>query len=203
MKWVSKLILQEINEKIKQLTEVNQWKNTSSVISWFKRIANKEKMRFLKFDIVNFYPSISEKLFNESIEFANSLVTIGKEDIDIIRHARKSLLFYKDSVWCKRNDKNLFDVPQGSFDSAELCDLVGLFMLSKMSNFVKKKDIGLYRDDGLAVMSMSGRELESTRKKLHELFKMHGLKITAVAGLIKTDFSNTILTANQMIVPCI
>ena len=185
---ISKLILQEINEKIKQLTEVNQWKNTSSVISWFKRIANKEKMRFLKFDIVNFYPSISEKLFNESIEFANSLVTIGKEDIDIIRHARKSLLFYKDSVWCKRNDKNLFDVPQGSFDSAELCDLVGLFMLSKMSNFVKKKDIGLYRDDGLAVMSMSGRELESTRKKLHELFKMHGLKITAVAGLIKTDF---------------
>ncbi len=39
----------------------------------------------------------------------------------------------------------------GSYDGAEICELVGTFLLSKLSEKFGKENIGLYRDDGLAV----------------------------------------------------
>ena len=36
-----------------------QWRSTKSVIEWFKAIKNKSKSSLIKFDIVDFYPSIS------------------------------------------------------------------------------------------------------------------------------------------------
>jgi len=39
----------------------------------------------------------------------------------------------------------------GSFDRAEICELVGLLILNKLSNLVTKNDTGLYRDDGLII----------------------------------------------------
>ena len=49
-----------------------------------------------------------------------------------------------------------FDVSMGSLDSAEVCELVGLFLLSKLERFIPKDQIGLYRDDGLAVVELPG-----------------------------------------------
>ena len=55
----------------------------------------------------------------------------------------------------------------GSFDGAEICELVGLFILNKLSNIIPTKDLGLYRDDGLAVLrNKSGPEMERTRKNI-------------------------------------
>lgn len=45
--------------------------------------------------------------------------------IQIIKHARKSLLFNNTSVLVKNDENPLFDVTMGSFDGAELCELVG------------------------------------------------------------------------------
>ena len=50
--------------------------------------------------------------------------------IQIIKHARKSLLFDSIGVWVKNDDNPLFDVTMGSFDGAEVCELVGLYLLS-------------------------------------------------------------------------
>ena len=50
--------------------------------------------------------------------------------IQIIKHARKSLLFDSTGVWVKNDDNPLFDVTMGSFDGAEVCELVGLYLLS-------------------------------------------------------------------------
>ena len=41
-------------------------------------------------DIVDFYPSISEKLLQESLEFAKQFADITPEDIRVIMHARKA-----------------------------------------------------------------------------------------------------------------
>ena len=68
-------------------------------------------------------------------------------------HARKSLLFCNEKPWMKREGK-LFDVTMGPYDSAEVCELVGIFMLNKISEKYNKKDVGLYRDDGLAVFKI-------------------------------------------------
>jgi hypothetical protein len=65
---VSKIILD--NNKIRStLNELNlnQWKNTESVISWFQTINDKPNHTFLSFDIIEFYPSISEHLLDEVI----------------------------------------------------------------------------------------------------------------------------------------
>ena len=72
---------------------MNQWRNTQEVISLFKGIKNKEKSSFTKFDIMNFYPSISKDLLRNAINFANTITTIGKKLIDTIMHSRKSFLF--------------------------------------------------------------------------------------------------------------
>ena len=63
----------------------------------------------------------------------------------------------------KRGD--LFDVAMGAYDSAEVCELVGTFLLEKNSEIYNEGDIGLYRDDGLAVFrSKSSTQLEKIKK---------------------------------------
>ena len=44
-----------------------------------------------------------------------------------------------------------FDVPMGCYDGAEVCELVGSYMLNKLRHDVNKESIGLYRDNGLGV----------------------------------------------------
>ncbi len=46
----------------------------------------------------------------------------------------------------------MFDVTMGSFDGAELCELVGLFLLNELSQIFDKDHVGLYRDDGLMLL---------------------------------------------------
>ena len=39
-----------------------------------------------------------------------------------------------------------------SFDGTEICELVGLFLLSRLASIIGKNNVGLYRDDGLAIL---------------------------------------------------
>lgn len=42
---------------------------------------------------------------------------------------------------------------QGSFDGAEVFELIGLYLLSKINKIVHINDHGLYRNDGLRVVA--------------------------------------------------
>ena len=66
---ISKAILDRINNKILESTNINQWNNTNCVIEWFDKL-NKNNCSFVVFDIENFYPSISIKLFENALLFA-------------------------------------------------------------------------------------------------------------------------------------
>ena len=57
----------------------------------------------------------------------------------------------------------------GSFDGVNnICELVGLYLLHKLSNLIGRENVGLYRDDGLAVVnSSSGNVLEKNKKEYH------------------------------------
>ena len=68
---ISKHILQNISTTLSEKIELNKWKNTESVIKWFKNIPNKDLYKFLMFDIKDFYPSIKGKLLWEAIIFHN------------------------------------------------------------------------------------------------------------------------------------
>ena len=109
--------------------------------------------------------------------------------IDVIKLARKSLLFNKGGTWVKKGDDTLFDVTMGSFDGAEIYELIGLYLLDKLSSLIGRKNVGLYRDDGLAAInSSSGPVLNKMRKNIIALFKNEGLSITIETNLFETDF---------------
>ena len=68
---ISKQVLKKINRNLISIKKVNQWKNTSSVLQWFDRLANKSELAFICFDVVEFYPSISEALLIRALDLAN------------------------------------------------------------------------------------------------------------------------------------
>ena len=190
---VSKKILERINTDIRNKTKSNQWRNTASVITWFTKIEHKDKSKFMKFDIVDYYPSISLKLLEDSLEFAQNFTTVSQKEIEIILHARKSLLFENEHVYTKKGGE-LFDVTMGSYDGAEVTDLVGLFLLRDLESLLGKGNVGLYRDDGLAnLTSVSGPQADRIRKQLIECFSEHGLEITVDTNLQVTEFLDVVL----------
>ena len=74
----------------------------------------------------------------------------------------------------------------GSFDGAEVCELIGIFLLQKLSHI--NINIGLYRDDGLGASRLTARQTEIAKKKLCSVFKEHGLKITIEANVKIVNF---------------
>ena len=86
---ISKTILDNINMKLFKTTKINQWRNTVSAIKWFNSLKDKHLMKFVMFDIKDFYPSITQDLLNKALNFASEYVYISKSDIDVIRHGRK------------------------------------------------------------------------------------------------------------------
>ena len=97
----------------------------------------------------------------------------------------KTFLFHKNSPWVKKDcdNNNLFDVPMGAFDSCEVCELCGIFLLSKITNIIDPRSVGLYRDDGLAAVTGSGPQIDRLRKELVKLFKQYDLRITVNANV--------------------
>ena len=49
----------------------------------------------------------------------------------------------------------LFDVTMGAYDGVEVCELVGTFLLDKISVKYDKNSIDLYRSNGLSVFENS------------------------------------------------
>ena len=106
----------------------------------------------MQFDIKDFYPSIKETLLHEAIKFAKEHVPITKKDI-VIFHVRKSVLYNNGEPWVKKEGGS-FDVTMGAYDRAEMCELIGVCMLYLIRKKYDSKNIGLHRDDGLAIFKM-------------------------------------------------
>ena len=60
---------------------------------------------------------------------------------------------------------SLFDVTMGSYDRAEICELVGIYILNTLPSKYDKYNIGLYRDNGLAVFkNTSSRKADESKR---------------------------------------
>ena len=135
-------------------------------------ISNKDQHRFVIFDIESFYPSILLKLFNDVLNFAKAITDISEKDVSIIMQARKTLLFNDSKPWLEKSGNKDFNVPMGCFDGAEVCELVGSFILTKLCDVLQRENVGSYRDDGLVIVKqISGPELERERKALLNYLK--------------------------------
>ena len=77
-------------------------------------------------------------------------------------------------------------VTMGSFGGAEICDLTGLYLLSKISILIDSDNDGLYRDDGLAAIhNANSPNIDRLRKYVIATFKNEMLSITIEAKLIE------------------
>ena len=190
---ISKIELQKINAKIREETGLLQWRNTASVLQWFKGLENKSSLEFIQFDIVNFYPSITEKLFDDAIEFARTIIDIPQNIVDIVKNARESLLFHDGKVWQK--ETGIFDVTMGAYDGAEVCELVGLLILDRLRRHFPEINSGLYRDDGLGVNKrISKCKMERKKKAIIKMFKDMGLEITIDTNMATANFLDATLS---------
>ena len=72
-----------------------------------------------------------------------------------------------------------FDVTEGSFDGAEVCELVGLFLLNQLEDIITNGPVGVYRDDDLAVVhKYPGPQMDRSRKDIIGFLKQHSFQIT-------------------------
>ena len=84
---INKVILDNINNHIQKETSANQWKNMSLLTEWFFNIKEKERSSFMVFDIEIFYPSITERLFTNAIQFAKQITEISDYDLSLINQS--------------------------------------------------------------------------------------------------------------------
>ena len=153
----------------------------------------KLRLTDLGLDIVNFYPSISEDLLRRAVSWAKTLTTISDEDIEIIFASKESVLYNGDVPWVKREGEE-FDITMGSYDGAETTDLVGLFLLHQLKHL--PVDLGLYRDDGLAVSALTNRLTEKLWQQIKQVYEDNGLKVTAEVNKKVINFLDVTLDLN-------
>ena len=64
-----------------------------------------------------------------------------------------------------KKQNGLFDVTMGVYDNAKVCELLGTYMLSVISEKFSKEDFRLYCDDELGVVKKkSGPEAKNKEK---------------------------------------
>ena len=119
---------------------------------------------------------------------------IKEEELEVINATKKALLYSDGQPWTKKGEED-FDIPMGSFDGAEVCELVGLYLLHLLKD--TKQDLGLYRDDMLGVTRLRGRSLEKMKQKIQSIFQEAGLKVIGTVGLEATDFLDIFLDLSR------
>ena len=129
---------------------------------------------------------------NKALDFAADHTKISKEDIHLIHHYRKLLLFFNDEAWKKKDTDNSFDVTMGSFDGAELCGLIEIYIQSLLTDSIElitKENIGLYQDNGLILLhNVNSQQTDRLRKRIIKKFQSIDFKIEIATNLQEVDF---------------
>lgn len=74
----------------------------------------------------------------------------------------------------------------GAFDSAEVCDLVGLYLLTLIRHLPVWS--GIYRDDALCLSDLSPSDTDDVKKQIQRIYREQGLKIKINANKKVVNF---------------
>ena len=76
--------------------------------------------------------------------------------------------------------------------------MIGIYLLSVLSTKCNKDELGLYRDDGLAVFkNISGPQSEKRKKDFQRIFNENNLKIEIKCNLTVVDYLDVTLNLND------
>ena len=60
----------------------------------------------------------------------------------------------------------------GSYEGAEICELLGIYILARLTTTIKKSNYGLYKKDGLVILhNVNGQQIDCTCKNIIKIFK--------------------------------
>ena len=125
-------------------------------------------------------------------------MVIPLDKVEIIKHCRKTLLYYEDSIWIKKGEGGNFDVSIGSYDGAEICELVGCVLLYSINKIMDPSNHGLYHDDGLIIVDKSTpKKCDGIRKRLYKLFEEFGFRLNVTTDLKITDYPDVTLNLHS------
>ena len=85
-----------------------------------------------------------------------------------------------------------------TYHGAQVCELIGLFLMSRLKNIPDLESI-IYRDDVLAVTRATPRQQEQLKQKISNAFAQHGLKITISVNLKTVNFLDVIFDLEKEI----
>ena len=82
----------------------------------------------------------------------------------------------------------------GSYNYAPIADLIGIYILDTLDRIIDRKQVGLYKDDGLIFISESNAPQNSKiHEKIIRAFKLLGLIIEISSNLKIFNFLEIIL----------
>ena len=86
----------------------------------------------------------------------------------------------------------------GSYDGTETCELVGIYILTRLATIIKKSDCVLYRDDGVLIRrNVNGDQIDRTRKNIIKIFKDVGFSIDIESNYKPYKKPNDLLLINK------
>ena len=93
---------------------------------------------------------------------------------------------------------DLFAASMGPYDVAEVCELIGIFLLNLLGRQYDTKNIGLYRDDGLSIFrNCSGPQMEKIKKHLQKVFKNNGLDVIIECNMKVVNYLDVTFNLND------
>ena len=90
----------------------------------------------------------------------------------------------------KKNGGENYEVRMECHDGAEICELVGTFILNKISLIMKEQNnVGLHRDNYLGLFrNLSRPNIERTKKEIIKIFKSFGLSIAITTNVTSANY---------------
>ena len=143
--------MQRITSRLLSIPKYNQWKNYLDSIDWLKNIKNKKRSTLIQFDIIEFNLSITRELILKSLNHTWEYTDITDEKIEIILAWTKLMLSDNRRTWVKSHVDN-FDVPMGTYDTARVAELLGIYILNTLGRIVNLQQVRLY---GMTELSSS------------------------------------------------
>ena len=112
----------------------------------------------------------------------------------------KLSLFSDSKTWEKKLTDSCLGITKGSFDEAKICELVGLYIHSKLEKILPKSNFGLYWDNGLALLrNLNGKQIDNDRKNMIRVFKDIGFSLEIETNLKKVHFLDVLFNLCKIV----
>ena len=165
-KWLSNL-WKKINSDITEKLQLNQWLNAGTVWNWFNGVTDKSNYIFIQLGIKELCLSVTEIILHQTLKFAKQHTNTDKNNLRIINHCCKSLLFSDNKAWKKKWADSWLDVTMVSFDGAEICEILGPYIQSRIEKILPKSNSGLYLRYGLtSSRNLNEQQTDKVRKNI-------------------------------------